>query len=68
MGLLAAAAVGTVCVLAAALLAQFVQGWGVRGVPGPARFPLLGSIPYLVRAPWTRVLHFTRHYGPIVKM
>ena len=65
----AGAALLTIAVcLAAILLSQCVSAWGVRHIPGPWRYPVVGNIPHLVKRPWSRVLQFSRTYGGIFKV
>lgn len=57
-----------VAVLTTVLVAQFVQAWPVRHIPGPFSFPLIGNVPHLMWRPWARVLQFSRVHGGVFKV
>ena len=37
-------------------------------IPGPPGYPLLGTVPYLLKAPWLTFYHFYLRYGKVYKI
>ncbi len=58
-----------VAVSVVALLAfQYLQSLPVAHIRGPVRFPVLGSIPFLLKRPWETFSRWSNEQGPVYKV
>lgn len=39
-----------------------------RHIAGPAEYPIIGHVPYLMKEPWVRFAEFAAKYGPVYKL